>query len=198
MTTRSECPILFNGEMIKAILDGRKTQTRRIVKLNDSERAQLNGKNWHLDDPNAVLACPLGQVGDRLWVRETWAGPHAYDHLPPRLVPANTRFHYAATEDRGGLLWRPSIHMPRVASRITLAITEVRLERLQQIRNCDCVLEGVDDRLELARNKFQSLWNQIYGNWDANPWVWVIEFKPINDKANQGDTVAVNIENTRK
>jgi hypothetical protein len=126
--------------------------------------------------------------GDRLYVRETWAAPHAYDHLPPRLIPQDARIHYAATEDRGGLLWRPSIHMPRWASRITLEVTGVRVERLQDISEADAMAEGVHYSLlekiqagqdRWARHAYKKLWETINGSdsWDLNPWVWVVEFK---------------------
>lgn len=128
--------------------------------------------------------------GSRLWVRETWAAPHAYDHLPPRLIPQDARIHYAATEERGGLLWRPSIFMPRWASRITLEIVGVRVDRLQSISESDALAEGVTvtpcnpSRVErMGRDAFRSLWEDINGNtpaeWAANPWVWVVEFKRI-------------------
>ena len=124
-------------------------------------------------------------------MRETWSAPHAYDHLPPRLIPQDARIHYAATEDRGGLLWRPSIHMPRWASRITLEITGVRVERLREISEADVQAEGWTRRPEVstdpqvhkeaARDWFMDLWESINGpgSWDANPWVWAIEFRRL-------------------
>jgi hypothetical protein len=127
-------------------------------------------------------------------VRETWAAPHAYDHLPPRLIPQDARVHYAATEDRGGLLWRPSIHMPRWASRITLEITAVRVERLQDISEADALAEGIvathggyglpdGSHYHAAdpRVSYWSLWDAIngQGSVEANPWVWVIEFRRL-------------------
>ena len=128
--------------------------------------------------------------GDRLYVRETWSAPHAYDHLPPRLIPKDARINYAATEDRGGLLWRPSIHMPRWASRISLGITSVRVERLQDISEADAIAEGVRNSLHLpggrfARENFAHLWWTINGDgsWESNPWVWVIEFKRVEGGA---------------
>ena len=127
--------------------------------------------------------------GDRLYVRETWAAPHAYDHLPPRLIPQDARIHYAATEDRGGLLCRPSIHMPRWASRILLEITAVRVERLQDISEADAVAEGVDfagHTDEIMHDyspdeRFSMLWESINGagSWNENPWVWVVEFRRV-------------------
>ncbi len=133
--------------------------------------------------------------GDRLYVRETWSAPHAYDHLPPRLIPKDARIHYAATEDRGGLLWRPSIHMPRWASRISLEVTGVRVETLQDISEADAVAEGckpirpelVQDGLIVrpgrsAVEEFRLVWEQIHGggSWEKNPFVWVVTFRRID------------------
>ena len=125
--------------------------------------------------------------GDRLYVRETWSAPHAYDHLPPRLIPKDARIHYAATEDRGGLLWRPSIHMPRWASRIILEVTGVRVERLHACNEVDAIAEGAPWAACGApqggshKAGFAQLWEQINGDgsWEANPWLWVIEFRRL-------------------
>ena len=221
-----ERPILFNAPMVREVLAGTKTQTRRIGKTQCAEWTELaveysihakKGKvavATHLAYPNGsarhgICECPYGIPGavvdsghriggDRLYVRETWAAPHAYDHLPPRLIPQDARIHYAATEDRGGLLWRPSIHMPRWASRISLGITSVRVERLQDISIEDAKAEGAwgpdDSVVEKVANHFgihhfdtnprlayQMLWEQINGpsSWDANPWVWVLDFKSL-------------------
>ena len=148
-----------------------------------------------MDEQYIVKLCPYGQPGDRLWVRETWAAPHAYDHLPPRMISQEARIHYTATEERGGLLWRPSIHMPRWVSRITLEITAVRVERLQDISEADALAEGIYKPLgsqfwhtnpsanilpgETPQWAYRNLWESISGpcSWDANPWVWVVEFK---------------------
>ena len=189
-----ERPILFSAPMVRAILDGRKTVTRRIVKARDLEWMDVH---QGLREPDNAERCPYGQPGgDCLYVRETWAAPHAYDHLPPRLIPQDARIHYAATEDRGGLLWRPSIHMPRWASRITLEITSVRVELLQQIDIADAQAEGVSDTgafiLDGEGNEqggpiaeYAVLWDQINGDgsWESNPWVWVIEFKRVEGGA---------------
>lgn len=132
-------------------------------------------------------------------MRETWAVPHRYDHLGPSNIPVRgVPTHYAATEERGGLRWRPSIHMCRWASRITLEITEVRVERLQDISEADAIAEGclpvriVCDTSAYAsavaaggalsaKGQYSALWNLINGagSWDANPWVWVLTFKRI-------------------
>ena len=116
--------------------------------------------------------------------------------MPPRLIPQDARIHYAATEDRGGLLWRPSIHMPRWASRITLEVTGVRVERLQDISEADAYAEGIEqtDFIEEAEHQepatgappgryaYRALWESINGpdSWTANPWVWAVEFKRIS------------------
>ena len=207
----NERPILFNAPMVRAILSNTKTQTRRIFKP-DRMTWDANGRYTTYAMRGGELSttgsgpfkpsswlhyCPYGQPGeDRIYVRETWAAPHAYDHLPPRLIPQDARIHYAATEDRGGLLWRPSIHMPRWASRITLEVTGVRVETLQDIDLADALAEGISDTgaliLDSAGNEqggpiaeYAVLWEQINGpgSWDANPWVWVIEFKRVEGGA---------------
>ena len=201
----NERPILFNAPMIRAILANTKTQTRRIFKP-DRMTWDANGRytthamrggelsitgSGPFKPSSWLHYCPYGQPGeDRLYVRETWAAPHAYDHLPPRLIPQDARIHYAATEDRGGLLWRPSIHMPRWASRITLKVASVRVERLQDISEADAIAEGVRNSLHLpggrfARENFEHLWWTINGDgsWESNPWMWVIEFKRVEGGA---------------
>ena len=219
----NERPILFSGPMIRAILANTKTQTRRIFKpdrmtwdangrytTHAMRGGELSTTGSGPFKPSSWLHyCPYGQPGgDRLYVRETWAAPHAYDHLPPRLIPQDARIHYAATEDRGGLLWRPSIHMPRWASRILLEITEVRVERVQEISEADAKAEGADcltwsgiegtaaDLIdwplkEVAhphRNGFAVLWESINGpeSWTANPWVWVVSFRRLDAKETKG------------
>ena len=173
-----ERPILFNAPMVRALLAGTKTQTRRIVKARDLEWMDVH---QGLREPDNAERCPYGQPvvdsghrigGDRLYVRETWAAPHAYDHLPPRLIPQDALIHYAATEDRGGLLWRPSIHMPRWASRITLEITGVRVETLGVISHEDALAEGVS-----SIEEYKALWININGAWLPETWVWVLDFK---------------------
>ena len=180
-----ERPIIFSAPMVRALLTGTKTQTRRIVKARDLEWMDVH---QGLREPDNAERCPYGQPGgDRLYVRETWAAPHAYDHLPPRLIPQDARIHYAATEDRGGLLWRPSIHMPRHASRITLEITSVRVERLRACNEVDAIAEGAPWAACGAPQEgshkagFAQLWEQIngHGSWDENPWLWVIEFRRL-------------------
>jgi len=163
MTTPRERPILFNGPMVQAILAGTKTQTRRVVKTD-----------FHHDPEKLTAAhCPHGNPGDRLWVRETWC-----------IQPGG--YGYRADNDPtdNPCKWRPSIHMPRIASRITLDITAVRVNRLQDITTLDIIDEGVwpvdhtfgDNK---AHRKWIKLWDSINGKkapWASNPWVWVIEF----------------------
>ena len=195
-----ERPILFSAPMVRAILDGRKTVTRRLVKPSphkvDGGVPFADAPAWaHAEPGSSVMRCPYGVRRDRLYVREAWAAPHAYDHLPPRLIPQDARIHYAATEDRGGLLWRPSIHMPRWASRITLEVTGVRVETLQDISEADAVAEGckpirpelVQDGLIVrpgrsAVEEFRLVWEQINGggSWEKNPFVWVVTFRRID------------------
>lgn len=168
-----ERPILFSPPMVAAILNEQKWQTRRIVK-NQPANDQIP-----VDD----LRCPYGQPGDRLWVRETWAATDN-DGL------GITYLYKADGDDTGNpaIRWQPSIFMPRTASRLTLELTSVRVERLQDISASDCRAEGLrpDDELSLLwrdniRDKYRILWNSLnakrgYG-WDVNPWVWVLAFE---------------------
>jgi hypothetical protein len=184
-----ERPIIFSALMVRAILEGRKTVTRRVLKFNAAGRAAYFGKQWHRDDPDITKGCPYGQSGDRLWVRETFlqlaAGP----------------FVYRADSDSMMALsgpWHPSIHMPRQASRITLEVTGVRVERLDAISAVDAEAEGLrrfpfEDSFAWAlrdgdtsgyatpTGAFRNLWESINGagSWNANPWVWVVEFMRV-------------------
>lgn len=202
----NERPILFNAPMVRAILAGTKTQTRRVVNRNASGRAELAGRNWHLGDPDAVKACPYGRPGDRLWVRETWQGPlfnedqlEAYQSNRSAFeTPAYCRYaadgggppEFFDADDNLQCRWRPSIHMPRWASRILLEIASNRVERLQDISDQDALAEGVSPDMGLCwqsgddtpRGMYGELWESINGpgSWDANPWVWVVEFKQVD------------------
>lgn len=171
-------PILFSAAMVRAILEGEKTQTRRIARLNASGRVAWKGHNWHCDDPESRLACPYGQPGDRLWVRETWADTMSD---PPEAV-------YRADGERhpsSFLKWKPSIFMPRWASRITLEVTGVRVERLQEISKADVIAEGIDGLSDIHagwHQPYAQLWDSINAKrapWSSNPLVWVIEFKRV-------------------
>ena len=195
-----ERPILFSAEMVRAILAGRKTQTRRVVKSPVSTHCNILGISaehepmiLHKDD--WFKPCewsPYGIPGDRLWVRETWAAPGNWDDIKPSKLIEYPGFNtdliaYRATEKFGDayFTWRPSIFMPRWASRILLEITDVRVERLQEITMQDAIaesaptLKGCPD----PRVYFKDLWDEINADrgfsWDVNPWVWVIKFKVL-------------------
>lgn len=189
-------PMLFNTEMVKAILDGRKTCTRRLVKFLPGKNPQwtgyikdglmlYNGKN----EP-CIRKAPY-QSGDILYVRETW---HKYTKRVGNGESCHLAEFYGykasiANSEDANEPWKPSIHMPAEAARIWLKVTDVRVEQLQNITEAGAINEGCIDDIEYAkgksaRNHFIGLWNNtikksdidIYG-WDANPWVWVIEFR---------------------
>jgi len=220
-----EHPILFSGPMVRTILAGQKTQTRRVVKPQPSfpcgfekivsvldpwhadafvgtpgegvvKSSGPRERQWHLEDWSGNLVarwdvrCPYGVPGDLLWVRETW------DFRPwgDRVV----RVAYAADGDQSGEIrvpdgwnpmlynyarWRPSIHMPRWASRLTLRVTDVRVERVQEISHADAIAEGCADPTghNAHRFHFADVWDTLNAKrghgWDANPWVWVISFE---------------------
>lgn len=197
-----ERPILFNGEMVRAILSGRKTQTRRVMLdqpcyLPDFNRGHLSirvgGARYQAFSKNfAPVSCPFGRPGDRLWVRETWCPiyPQNPTYNGGRPIEIDYRAthsresHWRVMDDHGTRRWKPSIHMPRWASRITLEITGVRVERLNDISHDDACTEGIESTRggKLACvDRFRSLWEQSYGagSWAANPWVWVVEFRRI-------------------
>lgn len=216
-------PILFSGPMVRALLAGTKTQTRRIVKPqpapDQQPRTVIGSSGFVYVMDNAPLLpypevrrvrwdCPYGQPGDRLWVRESFMP------IPLEAAPGPSQTPWSIAYAEGGqteLLapssynptlynyerWTPSIHMPRWASRATLEITGVRVERLQDISEADAQAEGTTpipdpcDHVRLAcadigcsgpqpyRTGFRALWRDINGpdSWDANPWVWVVEFR---------------------
>jgi hypothetical protein len=178
-----ERPILFSGPMVRAILDGSKTQTRRVAKEFD-EMPNLDGILQRFPHQNG---CRHGSPGDRLWVRETFAmneakaGPpvvYRADHGEAQSVfverPHSAEWDVVVTR------WRPSIFMPRAASRILLEITDVRVQRLQEISEEDARAEGCEP-FAYPRDRFQGLWDTIHGSgaWHANPWVWAITFRRI-------------------
>ncbi|MFN3376338.1 MAG: hypothetical protein ACK40S_07290 [Burkholderiaceae bacterium] len=235
-----ERPIIFSAPMVRAILAGTKTQTRWVCKPQPIADARFvgghhlpatkrnPGQEISVEAPYVHIACPYGQRGDRLWVRETWRigswddgcgfwidycdGPRK-----ERLECPDVDFAYRLIEQTGEdlrkcnfqptngtmyewapgqspLRWRPSIHMPRWASRITLEVTGVRVERLQDISEADAIAEGcrpirpeiVLDGLvtrtgRSAVDEYRQLWQSIHGpeSWAANPWVWAIEFKRV-------------------
>ncbi|MGP6420526.1 hypothetical protein ACTZGP_17265 [Pseudomonas putida] len=220
-----ERPILFSAAMVRAILYGRKTVTRRPVKgcqipVEDASVAAGERHRWMAiaqRDPRygfgvfgateaecakeleEFAPCPHGRPGDRLWVRETWAADAQVDAIAPRDLSQGEPIFYPAdgavrktgcsmiTQGRV----RPSIHMPRWACRILLEITDVRVERLQDISRADIRAEGMQCPPELAsddvspnyRDWYPAAWRQLWestgGDWAANPWVWVVEFKRV-------------------
>lgn len=218
-----ETGLMFKAPLVRAILEGRKTQTRRVVKrlplrvnheTNAMEVDVANIENGKFADR---IPCPMGQPGDRIYVRETWQGPlmsnkEWEDHYFSEAEELPSKFHttaycqYAADggpppefttmDDELVARWKPSIHMPKWAARIWLEITGVRVERLQEITPDNCIAEGawpVEQR-ELGRgheavSAFRELWESTGGDWAANPWVWVIDFKVLSTtgKPSQAD-----------
>jgi hypothetical protein len=221
-----ETGLMFKAPLVRAILAGQKTQTRRIAKTEitmgrDSLLAPRRGRKHapvyllpeHAQD--AIADCPYGQPGDRIYVRETFVQGHEEDPITGRLrqwdeegndVPKTTW--YRATDgaitwsdDDGwetNVPWKPAIHMPKALARIWLEVTGVRVERLQDISESDCWAEGIEEvmhdfdnasQCEMAKRigcciddakpLFAQLWESTGGDWAANPWVWVIDFKRI-------------------
>lgn len=183
-TMAKERPILFSAPMVRAILEGRKTQTRWIVK----PQSYVHGYGGSA--PSEIVSalfmamvagkCPYGAPGDRLWVRETWTDLDNISMGAALAAGPSKRIFYAADGhvlDRGGR-WKPSIHMPRAHSRIVLEMTGVRVERLQEISEEDAKAEGCHD----GTMEYEILWNSINADrapWSSNPWVWVISFLRI-------------------
>lgn len=214
-----EAGLMFKAPLVRAILEGRKTQTRRVLKPQPApNHPHDGGTKWvqerglhvpvgsvgHLSVREKMgLRCPMGQPGDRIYVRETWAnGIHALaaerDEDGPFVYAADGDL---AVQGRLGERWKPAIHMPKYAARIWLEITGVRVERLQDMSKADAVRDGglhqlpatgryvvnqgdqyfgmaTHDPLEL----FREIWESTGGDWAANPWVWVIDFKRIKQE----------------
>jgi hypothetical protein len=188
--------------MVRAVLAGTKTQTRRLVKPQpnsgpNGEMVDL-GNGWGLLDGvlSGLWFCPYGRSGDRLWVRETWSHDaesleqcrSAHEDIMAGHDGMGYGPYYRATEIAPDTLrWRPAIHMPRWASRITLGLTDVRVERLQEVSDEDAFAEGIQTAVDLgqrddgtARGAFRVLWDSINAKrapWASNPWVWVLSFK---------------------
>lgn len=205
-------PILFSAPMVRAILEGRKTQTRRVVKyfepVDDFSEHIYPGEfvPWRCGEPQHSIHCPYGVPGERLWVRETFS----YSTAWPKVakwgsvnVFSDPALWYWADGNPPSGDWskaKPSIHMPRWASRITLQIIDVRAERLRSISNADAEAEGppklttklsvypgtgaakVERELD-AVSCFAHLWDDINGegSWNSNPWVWIIEFARVSE-----------------
>lgn len=253
MSTK-ELPILFSAPMVRAILEGRKTQTRRVMKQQPEHRWNLlrvdesgasfctgNHERSQGCSGDVVMACPYGKPGDRLWVRETWrveawsdidnnlqigyaAGGNwdRSDVIPAQYDPDGEMFCKLAAQSEEDAIkrgfdpadgdidaqswtwsekeiptrWRPSIHMPRWASRITLEVTGMRVQRLQDISEGDAFAEGMNSgSLEIWKSgddtpigMFGQLWDSINDarglGWDTNPWVWVVEFRRVTPSQN--------------
>lgn len=185
-------PILFNTEMVRAILDGRMTQARRLIKPQPTNPRHNNVGWLEWDDGHGYRMKPPCEVGDILWVRETWQYVYTCDDYD-KCIEITGRYVYFADdsmpftywvdtdtgEHKDQMPWRPSIHMPREAARIFLRVTDVRVERLQDIDDDGVVAEG----LEIGA-QFDELWNRTVKKsdrakfgWENNPWVWVIEFE---------------------
>lgn len=250
MSLIKERPILFSAPMVRAILEGRKTVTRRVVKDWQQPKLEADGtwfavaqrhSRWGFGVDGADAAacaaelassgcCPYGRAGDRLWVRETWEDVHPvqvsdsrysqtgragipgppgvtyqtiyradgpypkvfHTHQPPyRSLEPDIEHGFKGPADNGYTGWTPSIHMPRWASRILLEITDVRVERLQDISRADIRAEGLQCPPELTgddvspnyRDWYPTAWRELWestgGDWNSNPWVWVVEFKRV-------------------
>jgi hypothetical protein len=192
---RVERPILFNGEMVRAILEGRKTQTRRVVNPRPDARPQADYVDgvWYEQDQYGdpyPIRCPYGEVGDLLWVRETFIAVGGMESPNVRVV-------YKASGDpegiwTSGIAWKPSIHMPKKFARLWLEVTGVRVARVQDITEEDAEKEGVvrDETRrhwysipQTSKEAFRRVWDGIYGKngngWERNPWVWVVEFERV-------------------
>lgn len=232
MTTTEvrEKPILFNSEMVRAILDGRKTVTRRPVKpqpltlrgggiqfpwatffangtVHTWDRDGVGGENWNANEHPSENkyaeslkrtpyegACPFGQVGDLLWVRETFLEQECVCQASPAALRSGCRFcsgrglDVIYKTDHPNLVgFKPNIHMPRWAARIFLEVTDVRVERLRDISEADAMADGGWTYATCPFHKapvksFEQLWDAIYGKefpWASNPWVWRVEFRRL-------------------
>lgn len=221
-----ETGLMFKAPLVRAILSGQKTQTRRILNPQSAENHPHDGgTKWvlargrhtpvgsvgHLSLQDQMgRNCPLGQPGDRIYVRETWQGPlmsskeweeHYFsgaDDLPAHFrTPAHCQYaadggpppEFMTMDDELVSRWKPSIHMPKWAARIWLEITGVRVQRLQSITEADCLAEGATGGhgaipgytySATPLEHFRHIWESTGGDWAANPWVWVVDFKTIS------------------
>lgn len=225
MSETKEHPILFSTSMVQAILEGKKTQTRRVVKNIPNGSHYLKEYPGHnalgmypflapdeLQKPDnekiaSVVTCPYGQPGDLLWVRETWCVTQPFDpetyHFgyksgiqPYSNEPSSEKFNYLSPDK-----WKPSIHMPKAAARIWLEVEEVKVERLQDISEEEAKAEGCE-RLPLLWSRldtFKVLWQSINGHesWRANPLVWVVKFKVISKTGKPSEIITLEAAITR-
>jgi len=220
-----ERPILFSGEMVRAILDGSKTQTRRVIKVPGKHnnpgdiQHRESGDKWYKNSVwsmrtysgmwgdythrDFMSKCPYGEIGDKLWVKETWFNDEGSDECTtyyPALMDDHELFEIRHIKKR------PSIFMPRWASRLSLRITNIRVERLHDISEEDAIAEGIQEVTKdgivfkycvndhkdysstpwqnmprTAKEAYKNLWEKINGkdSWDKNPWVWVVEFRRV-------------------
>jgi hypothetical protein len=193
-----ERPILMKAHEVRAILAGTKVQTRRVVKpRKDPDFGCHLAPGEIAGDENRSRLCPYGRPGDRLWVREAWTTHKFMDAIPPRDLTTISIAYVADGPIKTGK-YRQAFHMPRRYSRILLDVTAVRVERLQDISEADAKAEGVTPKWEPgcsgrlmealggfrfrpAGSAYAELWEQINGpgSWDANPWVWVVEFRRV-------------------
>ncbi|EKF9664019.1 hypothetical protein O1C46_000403 [Vibrio cholerae] len=231
-------PMIFNTDMVKALMTGDKVVTRRpvsphpeasgfgydwwpskkfssVVQVSGFEEIDCDYKRDFVEEMSRD-ACPIANIGDLIYVRETFAalGHNDYQQVSPRNIFDVHEFRYKASErdsiancadwEVRGYHWRPSIHMPRTASRLTLKVTDVRIEKLQDITEDQCWKEGIehidgqfdiyqlsemaktfDGTFEDAKASFACLWDSIYKDWHQNPYVWVIEFEVIHQNVDQ-------------
>lgn len=202
--------MIFNGEMVRAILDGRKTQTRRPIKWKQTRCTEIGDREdgskwpWSEDAENVCdywHPCPFGAVGDRIWVRETFRVHSRATDVATLVYKASVQQSWTQQTHRVPIAvcnkpvaaekWTPSLHMPRWASRILLEITDVRVERLASISQEDAAKEGYPANPEPYGGSmdkwlwFRQLWDSIYPeqSFSHNPWVWVIEFKRVEGGA---------------
>lgn len=206
-TATRERPVPFLDHDVRSAHDGSKTQFRRIVKPRHDWFVDQSGEfrwpyyeSYVTGDSEAVpVLCPYGEVGDTLWVREAWNVSGMSFGFKPKdaaLFASKDAWKYRATDTGWQHGWRPSIHMPREAARIFLRVTDIRVQRLQEISEEDAIAEGCQGSYtpsyisfgevvgpygEMPCDQFRQLWSDVYGSnsWDANPWVWAITFERI-------------------
>ena len=178
MSTQKIRPILMSTPMIQALLGCRKTQTRRVIKNLPMMIVRLP---YGLSNRIDFSKCPYGARGDLLWVRESFFSTHKTEEYTKQY--GRIEYRATANPDYISCVFKPSIHMPKWASRITLKITDIRVEQLQDISAQDVIAEGIEpignSSGSSIKGMYRNLWGTIHGadSWDANPWVWVIEFK---------------------